>query len=70
MIPNTDPSRNLAFWQMEANRDYAHLPPAQRERIAVEAWRLHLSYTGPGVAYGTRAAHDNLEREKRLDGQD
>lgn len=62
MTPNTDPSRNLAFWRMEVNRDYADLNPTLRERIAVEALRLHMSYTGPGVGYGTLAARDNVER--------
>lgn len=62
MIPNNDPIRNLAFWQMEANRDYPDVSPAMRERIAVEALRLHLSYTGPGDGYGTKAAFDNIQR--------
>lgn len=62
MIPSNDAHRNLAFWRMEVNRDFAELDPTQRERIAVEALRLHLSYTGPGVGYGTTAAKDNVER--------
>lgn len=56
MTPNNSPSRNLAFWRMEANAVLTHIDPATREQVAVLAFKLHGQYAGQGSPYGVHAA--------------
>lgn len=60
MTPNNDPLRNLAFWRLEVNASLPQLDPQTKEEVALEAYRLHVNYTGLGSAYGVHAAYGRI----------